>query len=171
MSREILNSRVTWFVFILFSYLSLNKSELKSSVQQNILISLNKYEIALKMICWTIIREGVGTSTIRTSTGQKFQNVEMVFLVDQNIEKSKRSERRKCLLSWSLLRHHNVENGFWVDHYITKNEKNIENLNFVWFLHFNYLWRHFNNLWHMVLWTTGIKKWIFKNSLTWLKLT
>jgi hypothetical protein len=43
---------------------------------------------------WTIIalktcpfvREGVGTSTIRTSTGQKFQNVEMVFLVDQNVE-------------------------------------------------------------------------------------
>ena len=30
--------------------------------------------------------EGVGTSTIRTSTGQKFQNVEMVFLVDQNVE-------------------------------------------------------------------------------------
>ena len=85
--------------------------------------------------------------------------------------KSKRSERRKCLLSWSLLRHHNVENGFWVDHYIEKNEKNIENLNFVWFLHFNYLWRHFNYLWHMVLWTTGIKKWIFKNSLTWLNLT
>jgi hypothetical protein len=33
-----------------------------------------------------IIWEGVGTSTIRTSTGQKFQNVEMVFLVDQNVE-------------------------------------------------------------------------------------
>jgi hypothetical protein len=31
-------------------------------------------------------REGVGTSTIRTSTGQKFQNVEMVFLVDQNVD-------------------------------------------------------------------------------------
>ena len=31
-------------------------------------------------------REGVGTSTIRTSTGQKFQNVEMVFLVDQNVK-------------------------------------------------------------------------------------
>ena len=30
--------------------------------------------------------EGVGTSTIRTSTGQKFQNVKMVFLVDQNVE-------------------------------------------------------------------------------------
>jgi hypothetical protein len=34
-------------------------------------------------------REGVGTSTIRTSTGQKFQNVEVVFLVDQNIENQK----------------------------------------------------------------------------------
>ena len=32
------------------------------------------------------IWEGVGTSTIRTSTGQKFQNVEMVFLVDQNVK-------------------------------------------------------------------------------------
>ena len=85
----------------------------------------------------------------------------MVFLVDQNIEKQKDQ---------------NVENVFWVDHYyenqnVEKNEKNIENLNFVWFSHFNYLWRHFNYLWHMVLWTTGIKKWIFKNSLTWLKLT
>ncbi len=30
--------------------------------------------------------EGVGTSTIRTSTGLKFQNVEMVFLVDQNVK-------------------------------------------------------------------------------------
>jgi hypothetical protein len=45
---------------------------------------------------------GVGTSTIRTSTGQKFQNVEMVFLVDQNIENQKDQ---------------NVENVFWVDHY------------------------------------------------------
>ena len=33
-----------------------------------------------------ILREGVGTSTIRMSTGQKFQNVKMVFLVDQNVE-------------------------------------------------------------------------------------
>jgi hypothetical protein len=33
-----------------------------------------------------LLWEGVGTSTIRTSTGQKFQNVEMVFLVDQNVE-------------------------------------------------------------------------------------
>ena len=30
--------------------------------------------------------EGAGTSNFRTSTGQKFQNVEMVFLVDQNVE-------------------------------------------------------------------------------------
>ena len=27
--------------------------------------------------------------TIRTSTGQKFQNVEMVFLVDQNVKSQK----------------------------------------------------------------------------------
>ncbi len=27
------------------------------------------------------------------------------------------SERQKCLLSWSLLQHHNVKNVFWVDHY------------------------------------------------------
>jgi hypothetical protein len=30
--------------------------------------------------------EGVGTSMIRMSTGKKFQNVKMVFLVDQNVE-------------------------------------------------------------------------------------
>ena len=46
-------------------------------------------------------REGVGTSNFRTSTGQKFQNVEMVFLVYQNVESQKDQ---------------NVENGFWVDH-------------------------------------------------------
>ncbi len=34
-------------------------------------------------------REGVGTSNFRTSTGQKFQNVEMVFLVYQNVESQK----------------------------------------------------------------------------------
>ncbi len=37
----------------------------------------------------TIEGEGVGTSTIRTSTGQKFKNIKMVFLVDQNIENQK----------------------------------------------------------------------------------
>ena len=36
-----------------------------------------------------LVWQGVGTSTIRTSTGQKFQNVEMVFLVDQNVESQK----------------------------------------------------------------------------------
>ena len=56
------------------------------------------------------IREGVGTSTIRTSTGQKFQNVEMVFLVDQNVE---------------IQKDQNVENGFWVDH--NSDNQNVEN--------------------------------------------
>ena len=46
--------------------------------------------------------EGVGTSNFRTTTGHFFQNVEMVFLVDQNIESQKDQ---------------NVENVFWVDHY------------------------------------------------------
>ncbi len=62
------------------------------------------------------------------------------------------SLHQKFLFSWSLLRHHYIENGFLVDHYydITtskisvflvhhyyknqnseKNEKNIENLSFV----------------------------------------
>ena len=38
------------------------------------------------------------------------------------------SERRNCLFSLSLLRHHNVKNGFWVDHYYEDQniEKNIE---------------------------------------------
>ncbi len=54
---------------------------------------------------YRLFGEGVGTSTIRTSTGQKFQNVEMVFLVDQNVE---------------IQKDQNVENGFWVD-------QNIEN--------------------------------------------
>jgi hypothetical protein len=70
------------------------------------------------------------------------------------------SERRKWLLSWSQLQHHNVENGFWVDHYIEKNEKNIEKISFVWISHFDYLWRKY--LWHF-----GVNK----NFLTWLNLT
>ena len=36
-----------------------------------------------------MLREGVGTSNFRTTTGQFFQNVEMVFLVDQNVESQK----------------------------------------------------------------------------------
>ena len=35
------------------------------------------------------IREGVGTSNFRTTTGHFFQNVKMVFLVDQNIKSQK----------------------------------------------------------------------------------
>ncbi len=70
------------------------------------------------------------------------------------------SEHLKWLLSWSQLRHHNVKNGFWVDHYIEKNEKNIEKISFVWISHFDYLWRKY--LWHF-----GVNK----NFLTWLNLT
>ncbi len=107
-------------------------------------------------------REKVTTTKITTSKTKK------------NIEK--------------LVNHHYIKNGFLVDHDIKNHclfsssllqksehrkecEKNIESLSFVWFLHFNYLWHHFNYLWRMVLWTTGVKKWIFKSSLTWLNLT
>ncbi len=72
----------------------------------------------------------------------------------------KPSQRRKWFLSWSQLRHHNVENGFLVDHYIKKNEKNIQKISFVWFSYFDYLWRKY--LWHF-----GVNK----NILTWLNLT
>ncbi len=72
----------------------------------------------------------------------------------------KPSQRRKWLLSWSQLRHHNVENGFLVDHYIEKNEKNIKKISFAWFSHFDYLW-------HKYLWHFGVNK----NFLTWLNLT
>ncbi len=70
------------------------------------------------------------------------------------------SQHQKWLLSWSQLRHHNVENGFLVDHHIEKTEKNIEKISFVWFSHFDYLWRKY--LWHF-----GANK----NFLTWLNLT
>ena len=67
---------------------------------------------------------------------------------NQNVEKQpKRTSKISVFLVHHYYKNQNVE----------KNEKNIENLNFVWFSHFNYLWRHFNYLWHMVLWTTGIK--------------
>ncbi len=48
--------------------------------------SVKKLKIVWPHLSAAIKGEGVGTSTIRTSTGQKFQNVEMVFLVDQNVE-------------------------------------------------------------------------------------
>ncbi len=63
------------------------------------------YNQSSSSITGSQLGEGVGTSTIRTSTGQKFQNVEMVFLVDQNVE---------------IQKDQNVENGFWVD-------QNVEN--------------------------------------------
>ena len=72
----------------------------------------------------------------------------------------KPSQCRKWLLSWSQLWHHNIKNGFLVNHYIEKNEKNIEKISFVWFSHFDYLWRKY--LWHF-----GVNK----NFLTWLNLT
>ncbi len=49
---------------------------------------------------------------------------------------------------------------FLVDHYIEKNEKNIQKISFVWFSHFDYLWRKY--LWHF-----GVNK----NFLNWLNLT
>ncbi len=75
----------------------------------------------------------------------------------------KPSLHRKSLYSWSLLRHHYIKNGFLVDHYIENHclfsssllqksecrkecEKNIKSLGFVWFSHFDYLWRRY--LWH-----------------------
>ncbi len=72
----------------------------------------------------------------------------------------KPSQRQKWLLSWSQLQYHNVKNGFLVDHYIEKNEKNIEKISFVWFSHFDYLWRKY--LLHF-----GVNK----NFKTWLNLT
>ncbi len=59
---------------------------------------------------WWTNREGVGTSNFRTTTGQLFQNVEVVFLVYQNVESQKGQ---------------NVENVFWVDHY--HDDQNVEN--------------------------------------------
>ena len=66
---------------------------------------------------------------------------------DQNVDRPRISERRNGLFSWS-------ERRKWVvDHYyenqnVEKNEKNIESLIFVWFSHFNYLWRmDFVNYW------------------------
>ena len=49
-------------------------------------------------------------SNFRTTTGKKFQNVEMIFLVHQNVESQKDQ---------------NVENGFWVDH--NYDNQNVEN--------------------------------------------
>ena len=89
----------------------------------------------------------------------------------------RRSERRNGLFSWSERRkanYHNVEKQIIttskrVDHYyenhnVEKNEKNVESLIFVIF---HILTTY--GVW--VLWTPGVKKWIFKSSLAWLNLT
>ncbi len=44
---------------------------------------------------------------------------------DQNVDRPKISERRKCLLSWSERRIQNVENVFWVDQ--NYDNQNVEN--------------------------------------------
>ena len=100
---------------------------------------------------------------------------------DQNVDRPKISERRNGLFSWSERRNKNVENVFWVDqnvekriittskrvdhyyenHNVEKNEKNVESLIFVIF---HILTTY--GVW--VLWTPGVKKWIFKSSLAWL---
>ena len=110
---------------------------------------------------------------------------------DQNVDRPKISERRNGLFSWSERRNQNVEMVFLVDqnvekqiittskrvdhyyenHNVEKNEKNVESLIFVWFSHFNYLWRILTTYGVWVLWTPGVKKWIFKSSLAWLNLT
>ena len=115
--------------------------------------------------------------------GQNYENHN----VENQIELRKlrrQSERRNGLFSWSERRkanYHNVEKQIIttskrVDHYyeyhnVEKNEKNVESLIFVWFSHFNYLWRILTTYGVWVLWTPGVKKWIFKSSLAWLNLT
>ena len=108
--------------------------------------------------------------------GQNYEN--------HNVENQKelrklrrRSEHRNGLFSWSERRkanYHNVEKQIIttskrVDHYyknhnVEKNEKNVESLIFVIF---HILTTY--GVW--VLWTPGVKKWIFKSSLAWLNLT
>jgi hypothetical protein len=65
-------------------------------------ISKRTYLPINDLITLEFLWEGVGTSNFRTTTGHFFQNVEMVFSVDQNIESQKDQ---------------NVKNVFWVDHY------------------------------------------------------
>ncbi len=59
---------------------------------------------------------------------------------DQNVARPKISERRNGLFSWSLLRHHNVENGFWVDQ--NYDDQNVKNSIKIDFRRSDLLWRH-----------------------------
>ena len=69
---------------------------------------------------------GVGTSNFRTTTGQKFQNVEMVFLVDQNVESQKDQ---------------NVESVHLFSIKVIRTSK-IKNINYLWRITYGYqgLW-------------------------------
>jgi hypothetical protein len=118
-------------------------------------------------------------NNIFVGKGQNYKN--------HNVENQKelwklrrRSERQNGLFSWSECQkanYHNVKKQIIttskrVDHYykyhnVEKNEKNVKSLIFVWFSHFNYLWRILTTYGIWVLWTPGVKKWIFKSSLAW----
>ena len=98
----------------------------------------------------------------------------------QNVDRPKISERWNGLFSFSQLRNQNVENGFLVYHYYENQnvEKNIENQKLdVLILPMDLKPIRTSKIeisitygvW--VLWTPGVKKWIFKNSLAWLNLT
>jgi hypothetical protein len=77
-------------VIVYCYYFDTKKSEIWNNARQ---VSIAKYSF---IAFW---REGVGTSNFRTSTGQKFQNIEMVFLDDQNIEI--RTSKMSFELIWS----------------------------------------------------------------------
>ncbi len=93
--------------------------------------------------CW--LREKVTTTKIRTSKTKKnikkrskHQNIKSVFLVHHyfDITTSKLTK-----ITTKKVVYHYYENQN-----LKKNEKNIESLSFVWFSHFDYLWRKY--LWH-----------------------
>ncbi len=103
----------------------------------------------IKMIYKWLFREKVTTTNFTTSKTKKnikkFVNhhyIESPFLVDhyyynQNIENG-------------FLADHYIENHFFLVHHYYENQnveknvkKNIENLSFVWFSHFDYLWHKY----------------------------
>ena len=85
----------------------------------------------------------------------------MVFLVDQNV-KIRTSKMSFELITTSKSKLSRVDH-YYENHNVEKNEKNVESLIFV-------IFHIFTTYGVWVLWTPGVKKWIFKSSLAWLNL-
>ena len=120
--------------------------------------SKNNFMIKGVLILWEKVRTTNFTTSKTKKNIKKFGDhhyIKNLHKSDQNIEKDKDQNIKKTKITTSKVVDH-----YYKNHNVEKNEKNIKKISFVWFSHFDYLWRKY--LWHF-----GVNK----NFLTWLNLT